>query len=81
MSLVFSSNITCGNCGHTFEIGEYVSTNSFGEVDLDTRPAPDYRYTMNEILVTCCPGYRFPGKGYRTSVLMSASTPPPLQVD
>lgn len=59
MSLVFSSNVTCGNCGHTFEIGDYVSTNSFGEVDLDTRPAPDYRYTMNEILVTCCPKCNF----------------------
>ena len=59
MSLVFSSKVTCGNCAHIFEVGDYVSTNSFGEMDLDTRPAPDYRYTMNEILVTCCPQCHF----------------------
>ncbi|MCW3806187.1 hypothetical protein [Plebeiibacterium marinum] len=59
MSLVFAKEVICGSCGYSFEEGDYVSTHSFGEMDLDTRPAPDYRFTMNEILVTSCPVCHF----------------------
>lgn len=54
MSLPVTVNVQCANCGHTNEFMDWASTNSFGSPDLDTRPAEDYRFSMNQMLVKKC---------------------------
>ncbi len=54
MSIPEFRNMKCGNCGHTSEIMEWDSPESFGKKSLDTRPAEDYKITLPQALVRKC---------------------------
>jgi hypothetical protein len=45
--------VTCGSCGHTIEIGEWLSAYSSGSPDLDTRPPKDARFMINYSVKRC----------------------------
>lgn len=53
MSNVIPSVVNCPNCGKEFDALLLVSTNSFGPPDLDLRPAPMQRNTMEYWLQEC----------------------------
>lgn len=54
MSLPISLNITCGFCGNSTGFMDWASTHTIGSPDLDIRPAEDYRFALNQILVKKC---------------------------
>ena len=45
--------VKCGCCGSKTTVTYIGSTNSFGGCDLDTRPAPMARWTINEWVQAC----------------------------
>lgn len=46
MTTIFQEEVNCGLCGHGQVVDEIGSTNSFGAMDLDTRPPEMRRSTM-----------------------------------
>ena len=46
MTTIFQEEVNCGLCGHRQVVNEIGSTNSFGAMDLDTRPPEMRRSTM-----------------------------------
>lgn len=54
MTMLGRQKFTCANCHHEDDYMTWASTNSFGSPDLDTRPAGDYRFALNMLLVKKC---------------------------
>ena len=46
MTTIFEEEVTCAVCGSEQTVQEMGSTSSFGPMDLDTRPPPMQRGTM-----------------------------------
>jgi hypothetical protein len=55
MTTEFELDVTCAVCGATSQQGALASTNTMGYCDLDLRPAPMQRWTM-ELWLQRCPG-------------------------
>lgn len=53
MTTIFEEEVTCGLCGHRQTVSEIGSTNSFGAMDLDTRPPEMRRSTMSHWVHEC----------------------------
>lgn len=53
MSTVYRKKVKCGCCGFSFEMSALGSTNSFGSMDLDTRPPEMMRSTITYWLTRC----------------------------
>lgn len=53
MTIITKIEIKCSVCGKTSQRAVMTSTNSWGRPDLDLRPAPMYRDTMNVWLMEC----------------------------
>jgi hypothetical protein len=53
MTTIFMNEITCGFCGKKGEHEIIGSTNTFGSMDLDTRPPAHMRYTINTWVQRC----------------------------
>lgn len=45
--------VPCGNCGKAVLVQRVGSTSSFGNMDMDTRPAPPARYLVYNVLQCC----------------------------
>lgn len=53
MTTIFQDEVSCGLCGHRQTVSEIGSTNSFGAMDLDTRPPEMRRSTMSHWVHEC----------------------------
>ena len=53
MTIITKIEIKCSVCGKTSQRAVMTSTNSWGRPDLDLRPAPMHRDTMNVWLMEC----------------------------
>lgn len=53
MTTMFTNSFTCVNCNQTSKHAVLGSTNAFGSSDLDLRPPPMQRHTMNTWLMHC----------------------------
>ncbi len=53
MSTFFTQKKTCGNCRRRVSLNALGSTNAFGSPDLDLRPPPMQRYTMQTWVEVC----------------------------
>lgn len=53
MTIITKIEMKCSICGKTSQRAVMTSTNSWGRPDLDLRPAPMYRDTMNVWLMEC----------------------------
>jgi hypothetical protein len=58
MTTIFEEEVTCGVCGHKQTVTELGSTNTFGSMDLDTRP-PDMQRSTMDMWVHECEGCGF----------------------
>jgi hypothetical protein len=53
VTTIFEEQVSCGLCGHRQTVNEIGSTNSFGAMDLDTRPPEMRRSTMEYWVHEC----------------------------
>jgi hypothetical protein len=53
VTTIFQEEVNCGLCGHRQTVNEIGSTNSFGAMDLDTRPPEMRRSTMSHWVHEC----------------------------
>jgi hypothetical protein len=63
VTTIFEEEVTCAVCGAKQTVQEMGSTSSFGPMDLDTRPPPLQRGTMEMWVHRCTPvewTFRYP---------------------